>query len=218
MVPTTPAAHAGEARVEYHWLGKLARWLELGREKVAILVEEASPGGLRPLVSMLLEREPPVVCFHVTDLLDVPAGSLVVLTLHEAELNWINLNRPIIANKRLRLVLWLDFPLHRLKAKAPDFFDWISHIVRCPRLPPQLTVRKLRDARAALQPVAWRGKDLDEALDRIGEGLIRIEARGTFAQLVAAVEKVGDRVPVWTDVNDTWHLLRVERLPGADLL
>lgn len=210
MVPTPPAAHAGEAQVEYHWLGKLARWLELGREKVAILVEEASPGGLRPLVSMLLEREPLVVCFHVTELLDVPAGSLVVLTLHEAELNWINLNRPIIATKRLRLVLWLEFPLHRLKAKAPDFFDWISHVVRCPRFPPQLTVRKLRDARAAQRPVAWRGQHLDAALDRIGEGPRRIEARGTFAQLVAALEKVSDGIPVWTGVHDPWHLLRVE--------
>lgn len=210
MVPTTPAAHAGEAQVEYHWLGKLARWLELGREKVAILIEEASPGGLRPLVSMLLEREPPVVCFHVTELLDVPVGSLVVLTLHEAELNWINLNRPIIATKRLRLVLWLEFPLHRLKARAPDFFDWISHVVRCPRLPPQITVRKLRDARAAQRAVAWRGKDLEAALDRLGVGLARIEARGTFAQLVAAAEKAGDGVPVWTAVHDTWHLLRVE--------
>lgn len=210
MVPTAPPAHAGEAQVEYHWLGKLARWLELGREKVAILIEEASPGGLRPLVSMLLEREPPVVCFHVTELLDVPAGSLVVLTLHEAELNWINLNRPIIAIKRLRLVLWLEFPLHRLKAKAPDFFDWISHVVRCPRLPPRFTVRRLQAAKAAQRPVAWRGKELDAALDRLGAGLLRVEARGTFAQLVSRVERVVDRVPVWTSVHDVRQLLRVE--------
>lgn len=210
MVPTPPTAHAGEAQVEYHWLGKLGRWLELGRRKVVILVEGASAGGLRPLVSFLLEHEAPIVCFHCTELLAVPDGSLVVLTLHEAELNWLNLNRPIVANKRLRVVLWLEFPLHRLKSKAPDFFDWISHIVRCPKQPPQRVVRELAQAKEAQRPVAWRGRELDAAMDRVGAGVTRLAARGSFGQLVSAAESVGERIPVWTGVRDVWHLLRIE--------
>jgi RNA polymerase sigma factor (sigma-70 family) len=211
MVPTAPPSHAGEAQVEYHWLSKLARWLELGRKKVAILIEGASVGGLRPLVSMLLEHAaPPVICFHAPELLDVPNDSLVVLTVHESELRWLNLNRPLVANKRLRLLLWLEFPLHRLRGGAPDFFDWISHVVRCPKRPPRFAVQALLDARAANQPVTWRGRDLHAALDRAALGLVRLEASGQFASLVAAVEKVEREVPVWTAARDPWHSLRIE--------
>jgi RNA polymerase sigma factor (sigma-70 family) len=209
MVPTPPTPHAGEAQVDYHWLSKLARWLELGRRKVAVLIESATAGGLRALVASLLARESrPVVCFHATELLDVPDDSLVVLTVQEAELNWLNLNRPIVANKRLRLILWLDFPLHRLRSRAPDFFDWISHVVRCPQRPPQFVVKGLLDAHAANRPVAWRGRHLDVALDAIGLGGARIAAGKEFAQVVATI--ASDRVPIWTEALDVWHSLRIE--------
>jgi tetratricopeptide (TPR) repeat protein len=211
MVPTAPPSHAGEAQVDYHWLSKLARWLELGREKVAILIEGASAGGLRALVSHLLGHpSPPVICFHAPQLLDVPEGSLVVLMLHEAELNWLNLNRPLIANKRLRLLLWLEFPLYRLRSKAPDFFDWISHVVRCPERPPRFAERRVLAAKAAGCPVAWRGHALDAVMDRAGVALARIEAGGEFARTVATLEAMGDEVPFWTGARDVWHLLRIE--------
>lgn len=211
MVPTAPPAHAGEAQVDYHWLSKIARWLHLGRDKVAILVEGASVGGLRALASSLLhEASPPVVCFHAPELLDVPSGSLVVLTLHETELNWLNLNRPIIANKRLRLVLWLEFPLHRLRGGAPDFFDWISHVVRCPSRPPGFAVRGLLAAKAAGRSVAWRGRALDAVMERAGLEGVRVEAGEEFSALVARLEQRNGAIPVWMAAHDPWHALRVD--------
>ncbi|MCX4242489.1 sigma-70 family RNA polymerase sigma factor [Paraliomyxa miuraensis] len=192
-------------------MSKIARWLHLGREKVAILVEGASVGGLRSLLSSLLhEASPPVVCFHAPELLDVPSGSLVVLTVHEAELNWLNLNRPIIANKRLRILLWLEFPLHRLRGGAPDFFDWISHVVRCPSRPPEFAVRGLLAAKAAGRPVAWRGRALEAVMDRAGLEGARVEAGEEFSALVARLEPQGSAVPVWVAAQDPWHALRVD--------
>jgi len=211
MVSAAPTAHAGEAQADEYWLRQIARWLHLGRDKVVILIEGASPGGLRPLMRSLLAVEPsPRVCFHAPELLDVPQGELVVLQVQTSELRWLNLNRPLLHNRRLRLLLWLGFPLHELRNGAPDFFDWISHVVRCPDAPPSFAGRGLRAALAAGRPLAWRGLGLDAAA-RVAEiELARVAAGGRFDALVSALSELDGQVPVLTGVGDLRRMLRIE--------
>lgn len=211
MVSAPPTAADGEAPFEELWLRQLSRWLRLGRDKVAILIEEASPGGLRPLMRCLLDIDPqPVVCFHAPELLDAAEGSLVVLVVQPDELRWLNLNRPILANRKLRLVLWLDFPLHELRDGAPDFFDWISHVVRCPERPPAFAVRGLVAAVDAERPLVWRGRGLSAVADAAGISLVRLDAGARFTDLIDRLSEARGREVVWKGVRDCRRMQRVQ--------
>lgn len=213
MVSAASPAPDGQAQGDPLWLKKIARWLRLGRDKVAILVEEACPGGVRPLIRSLLEQgQSPRVCFHAPELLDVPEGGLVVLQVQLDELVWLNLNRPLVATRRLRLLLWLTFPLHELKGGAPDFFDWISHVVRCPEQPPAFAVRGLQAARAAGRPLSWRGTGLDLAAAGAEIELSRVRGNYHFDPLVDKLARLGERVPVFTDWSDRRRMVRAELL------
>lgn len=151
--PIADAAPAGEA-----WLTRLRRLIHLSDGGRLILLEDAGPAVLRPVVRTMIDLDADTrVCLDAGALATLPAASLVLLRLRLAEADWLNLNRPLFARQSLRAVLWGEPGVAaELHARAPDFVDWISHIVVCPELVPAFVIASLRAA-PAFPGVVWRG-------------------------------------------------------------
>lgn len=123
-----------------------------------ILIEDAVPGSLAPLLRALLAQDPRLhVALRASEIPALPDGSTLLLRARVEDAVWLNLNRPLFARKRLRVVLWSPpGVLAPLRAGAPDFFDWISHIVPCTPQPLSFIVAGLHAA-PARPGIAWRG-------------------------------------------------------------
>lgn len=212
VLPPSPAdAGAGEAPA---WLSRIARLLEVGSGgKVIILVTGARPECLRALVRTLLDVDGELrVLARAPELIEVPPGALVVLAPSQADLAWLNLERPVFSERALRVILWADDALTlAMKARAPDFFDWISHVVWCQERVVDFAVAGLRSGADAYPGIAWRDGDLDAALARAhpDAGIHRASARARYPDLVRAAREAGDRWLVWTDVQDPRDVMRV---------
>jgi len=200
--PSADAAPAGEA-----WLRRLLRLLHLSSGGALILLDAAQPAALRPLVRALIELDGDTrVCLDVGPLTALPEGSLVLLRLRLADAVWLNLNRPLFARLRLRVVLWSEPgvtpQLHEL---APDFFDWISHIVVCPDLVPEFVATGLRVA-PPFPGVVWRGPlDPEQAIAVVfpGAGCQRRTWSRRYADILAALRDADPGWLVWDGLPNT---------------
>lgn len=72
----------------------------------------------------------------VTQLGDVPIGSMVISNTDEEGLRWLNIRRNAITDRKLRLILWSDQPID-IPALARDLDSWIRIKIRLPILLPQ---------------------------------------------------------------------------------
>lgn len=70
-------------------------------------LEGAHPACAGPLVELLLEEGAPVrACFTARELLDAPEDARVVL-LHAARYaDFLNMVRPVVSERRLRVLVW----------------------------------------------------------------------------------------------------------------
>jgi tetratricopeptide (TPR) repeat protein len=132
------------------WCARVQRLLELGNKGVLVLLQGAGPEHLGPLARSLWSREPAHVCLNAAEIEDLAPGTLVVLPVASGDGDWLNAHRPLFAHRRLRVVLLADDQTTQDLARgAPDFFDWISHVVPSPKVLQTHLVVSLNAYRAA---------------------------------------------------------------------
>ena len=143
MVLPTSAADAGDAEAQA-WLGKVLRQLALSQRRILIALPGAAPTQLGAVVRALSKCAPwddqgeevLEVCLRAPEVVALKPGSRVLLRVHAEDLTWLNLYRPVFADRELRVVLWIsDAILDGLIRQAVDFFDWVSRIVLVPSKP-----------------------------------------------------------------------------------
>ncbi|WP_395834612.1 tetratricopeptide repeat protein [Archangium violaceum] len=145
--------------------------------------------------------------------LDVPHGATLVLVPRAEDADWLNINRPVFAQRELRVVLFCDTETTvALARQAVDFFDWISHRVECPNRPPRFAVAGIRCALAARAPgLMWLGGNLEAtfAAARPHGKLHRVSAARPYAEMLAEVREHRGAWIAWTEVNSHFRLRRV---------
>ncbi len=113
------------------WLADVERALALaegGHGRVILLVANRF-AHLKPLMQLLERRADQTVELRTcaSDLREQPTGATVPLILRRQDLRWLNRNRPLIAERKLTLLVNArPDAAARLPAEAPDFFDWIA--------------------------------------------------------------------------------------------
>jgi hypothetical protein len=197
---------------------ELRRWLTLGRKGVIIMIRDAQRARLRELVLMLDELEPGF-CFHddARVIADVTPGSLVLLALRREDLDWLNLNRPLFAQRSLRMVLWAEGELAvEMKFHAPDLHDWVSHFVTCPFGVPEFAVEALAQSIGRWPGVAWTGSGLELARARVPglEHCIELEPSQHYPRIIEALNSPPNCI-VWKNVTKYTQLWRI-RLASAE--
>ncbi|ATB29409.1 hypothetical protein MEBOL_002858 [Melittangium boletus DSM 14713] len=144
---------------------------------------------------------------------EVPHGSTQVLVPRVEDADWLNINRPLFAQRELRVVLFCDTETSiALAQRAVDFFDWISHRVECPKQPPRFSVSGIRTALAVQAPgIIWTGGDLQAAFAaaRPRGHLHQVSAALPYPKMVEELRRHQREWIAWTDVNSTFRLRRV---------
>lgn len=135
------------------WIAPIEQALRLATAGVMILVDQAGPGVLPVLLRRLLPLYPDLeVLFSAVQLGTVAEGSVVILCPDPSEAAWLNLNRPLLSQRALRVILFCDTETAiALNRHAPDFFDWISRRVVAPTVAPPHAVAGLRALALARQ-------------------------------------------------------------------
>lgn len=210
MVLSTPIA---DAAPHGEWLRRLARPLDLTRDGVLILLDEARASALRPVLLQLLQIDADVrVCLEARQLVSLPEHSLVLLRLQTRDAEWLNLRRPMFAQRRLRVVLWSEPGIaEQVRDRAPDFFDWISHIVSCPEIVPAHVIAGLL-ASPAFPGILWRGAA--DPLPAIAAAFpettgARVMWSRRFDDLVTTLRRAAPGWLVWEHVPNTRALQRL---------
>jgi tetratricopeptide (TPR) repeat protein len=205
--PTPDAPHVGE------WLRQVARPLRLTRDGVLLLLDEARPAALRPLVRTLAEFDPNLhVHLDARQLAALPDRATALLRLRIADAEWLNLRRPMFAQRRLRVILWSESGVTaQVRDIAPDFFDWISHVIECPALVPDHIIAGLR-ASPAFPGVAWHGS-LDPVPALVAAFPDTHCERRTWSRkytdIIAALRSAAPGWIVWDELPNTRGLQRL---------
>jgi tetratricopeptide (TPR) repeat protein len=156
MVPAAPDLDPVPEKAG--WLDYLRTILRIATRGVLVSARGAHDAAVPDLIQVLVEPDRsgavPVVkvLFSAVDLINVPEDSRVVLTeMTEREAQWLNLVRPIVSERRLKMVVWAsDEGINLLVRHASDFMDWASHRLEVPPTLPRhavATVESLRDER-----------------------------------------------------------------------
>ncbi|MBK9258706.1 MAG: metallophosphoesterase [Polyangiaceae bacterium] len=182
-----------------------------------MLVDDPSDAQLGPLVRGLSLDFPDLwVITEAARMDDAPQGAVIVLVARHEDATWLNLNRPILADRAFKVVLWCKRAVsEHLVKKAPDFFNWISRRFECPAGPPEFAVQGLQAAlRARAWAVDFRGRGLDEvfaaALPK--RKLIRVSASAPDEVLEKAAKEAGPAWIAWTNLFDERGVMRVRRI------
>ncbi len=210
VLPPSPADEAPGSG----WLNSLGRIMRLGRAySVLSLVVDARPAQLRRLVGALRAIEPELrVCPRASDIVGCEAGATVLYRFDPADTAWLNGNRPLFSERRLRVVLWVEGDdIVALKQGAPDFYDWISHTVDCPDAAPEFAVRGLRTAPAHI-PIVWLGGDLEPVFRAAfpDTEIVYQSAEANYTELLRAAES-----PAWLVYTDVRNLRDLSRMRFA---
>lgn len=144
----------------------------------------------------------------------VPKGGLVILAPQPVQAAWLNLERPVVMHRDLRLVLFCDAATSaELARRAVDFFHWISHRITCPPGPPPAAVRTIMAALRARAPgIAWGGGDLIEAFTAAlpGRELRLVSAAQPYEELVKAAQPAGRSWVGFAGADSPFKLRRVQ--------
>ncbi len=178
-----------------------------------VLLRGAHPAAVRPLVETLLEGHAPGdpeapcvrVCFSPQELLDAPVGARVVLVGAERAPEWLNIHRPVVWERELVLLLWVDDDaLERLRRNAPDFLDWVSHRIEVPWFAPEKAVAELQ---LALTRVKWIAVSGEELVVEASRGRRELDANRPYDDLAAAMDS-GDVLVRRVETDDQlWRLM-----------
>lgn len=165
-------------------------------------MDYALPERLGELVRALLGEHPDVeVLTDVKAAVDATEGSVLVLVPKAEDAEWLNLRRPIFAQRQLKVVLFCDRGTTlALSERAVDFFDWVSQHHDCPQGPPLHAVFGFRSAVAADAPgIVWLGTEADKggmwrALSAAfpGDALTWISPQRDYEEMIEAIRAVGD--------------------------
>lgn len=215
MVLPAPPAHASP--VAPHWLDKLVVAIELSAQGVLTLVDNAAPARLREAYLRLRARDPATdVIVDVRRLAELPPDTTVILALQSSiggdDLDWLNLNRPLVSERRYNVMLWCENNAAAVLARgAPDFFDWISARVDCPPAPAAHAVADVKAAiHARARGIAWAGPGLEDTLAAVRPG--RPIRRIVVASYQSMVDALTARAPGWLfleGIETEFHLRRL---------
>jgi len=156
------------------------------------------------------------VIVDVRRLAELPPGTTVILALKPPirgdDLDWLNLNRPLVSDRHYNVVLWCEDDAAAVLARgAPDFFDWISARVDCPPAPAAHAVADVKAAIRARAPgIAWAGPGLEETLAAVRPG--RPIRRVAVASYQSMLDALTARKPGWLfleGVDTEFHLRRL---------
>jgi tetratricopeptide (TPR) repeat protein len=192
--------------------------MKLATRGVMTLVDHASPARLREAYLRLRARDPATdVIVDVRRLAELPVGATAILALTSAtsndDLDWLNLNRPIVSDRRLNIVLWCEGEAAAaLSWRAPDFFDWISARIDCPPAP---AAHAIADVKRAICTracgIAWLGPGLEETLAAVRPG--RPIRRVAVASYQSMLQALTSHEPGWLfldGIETAFHLRRLQ--------
>lgn len=221
MVLSTPSSDAqpGPGPVA-PWIERVAKLLRLVERGIVLLVDRANDARLGPLVRALCAEHPDLrVVTEAPRIEEAPSGSVIVLATRPEDADWLNLARPIFAERSLRLVLWSKAGVTaELARRAPDFFDWIARRFECPAGPPAFAVAGLRAAlRARAWAVAFRGRGLEEVFAAALPRRRLVSANTALADeaLLTVARGAGRAWIAWSYVIDERGARRVRRIAAA---
>ncbi len=191
----------------------IVAYLSIATRGVIILAHGAEDFQLRSLLRALLPQHPDVqICLEPAELEAVPVGSVVILCPAPEHAPILNAGRPLVADRDLKLVLWCsEETTLALSRQAPDFYDWISHVVELPKTVPGFVVAGLRAAAARGATVHWRGpQPLEVALSAAGQTIAVRAGRGPLPK--DSVASAGEAATGWLvlDQRETPFLSDVE--------
>ncbi|PRQ06721.1 Tetratricopeptide repeat protein [Enhygromyxa salina] len=166
-------------------------------------------------------RELLEVCLRAPELASLEPGSRVLLRVRAEDLGWLNVYRPIFADKQLRVVLWIEEAvLDGLMRQAVDFFDWVSRLIPVPSKPaPDFAVAGVRAALAAGVAFSWRGEWLEETLQASGakQDTVRIQASRPYREILERLREPG--LVIAADIRserDAWRVRMALAHVGRD--
>lgn len=166
MVPPTPALddHADPA-----WLDRIRNILHLSLGGTVVGLDGAHPACAWPLLEAVSEGATDVrVCFTGSELVQAPEGARVVLLNAARDAELLNRVRPVIAERRLQLFVWLRPGDRReLSRRARDFLDWMQQSVDVPGFAPAYAVVALRDRLEQHASTTWEGPRLRELVSEV---------------------------------------------------
>jgi tetratricopeptide (TPR) repeat protein len=178
------------------------------------------PARLRDAYLRLRAHAPTTeVVVDVHRLAELAPGSTAILVVGPAtrgdELDWINLNRPVLADHRLSVVLWCAPGATAILARrAPDLFDWISAQVDCPPAPAAHAVADVvATICARAHGVVWHGAGLEATLAAIRPG--RPIRRVAVASYQSMLDTLTDSGPGWLVLDGITTAFLVRRLRWA---
>jgi tetratricopeptide (TPR) repeat protein len=220
MVLSAPPPDDPQDPEDAGWLERIAHLLQLARRGVLILVDRADGARLRELFLALLPAHPDLELYtDPRSLLDLPEGTTLVLAPSAEHADWLNISRPLFAERSLRVILWCDVETSKaLARRATDFFDWISHRVECPPGVPAFAVEGLRCALLARAPgVIWRGEHLEQAFHlAFPKRHIRwLSAKASFVGLTVSVVTRRSEWLHFIDIDGEVRLRLIEYLLRA---
>lgn len=217
VLPSSSADPEPRARSIAPWVESIANHFRLIERGTIVLVDHANDAQLGPLVRGFSLDFPDLWVIHEAALLnDVPEGAVVVLIGRNEDATWLNLSRPIFADRAFKVVLWCKRTVsEHIARKAPDFYSWISRYFECPSAPPEFSVRGFH---AALRARAWaidfRGKTLDAVFSAAfpKRKLLRLSASAPEQALRTAVKEAGAAWIAWTNLFDEQGIKRVRQI------
>lgn len=127
-------------------------------------LEGAHPACAGPLIELLLEEGAPVrVCFAAHELLEAPEDARVVLLHAARDADFLNMARPVVSERRLRVLVWLRPGDRReLSRRARDFLDWMQESVDVPEFMPRYAEEALRRTIEEGTSISWEGPPVGE--------------------------------------------------------
>ncbi|MFO0757554.1 MAG: hypothetical protein U0359_13745 [Byssovorax sp.] len=180
-------------------------------------MDRANDAALGALVRGLMVEYPDLlVLTEAQQVEDAPHGAVMVLVARTEDALWLNLARPIFADRALKVVLWSKAEVTaELLRRAPDFFDWIARRFECPAAAPAFAVAGMRAAlRARAWAVAFKGPGLDEvfAASFPKRSLVRASVSLNDASLLSVVKTAGPAWIGWSHVLDEQGANRLKAL------
>lgn len=166
MVPPAPAPadHADPP-----WLTRIQNILHLSKGGVVVGLEGAHLACAGPLIGQLLEGSADVrVCFSGRELLAAPEGSRLVLLHAARDAELLNLVRPVVAERRLRVFVWLQSgDRSELSRRSRDFLDWMQLTIDVPSFAPRYAMAALERGLDGGASLVWEGQSLEELVPEI---------------------------------------------------
>ena len=150
---------------------------------------------------------------RLSDVLDAEEGSTVIWIPDAREADRANLERPVFADRGLKVVLFSPKKVSDHYARrAPDLFSWITRYVECPVVAFAPAVAGLKGGAGCAEAlgIRWTGGDLDSAFAQAfpGEKMVRLSSDMAYDEMVKASAEVGDWI-VWQEVDGPYRLRRV---------